>query len=185
MLVVSVVRRSISIYFRCSRQYNQRCNDVSTQNLCRVSFGLLSKDQPDSVMVHGAWAIDELNIPSFKLSKKRAAQQSSHLSNVDLPELKGEEKMIFIGSDMAHLLIQFEVRQGRWDEQIAVKTPLSPGHCDSTNANLLMKDLETMLQHQIKRLWEIDSCMGPSGLSMSLHFPSTTKDHWLSLKAPQ
>lgn len=73
--------------------------------------------------------------------------------------------MILIGSDMAHLLIHIEVRQGRWDEPIAIKTPLGwtlfgnvgPGHCDSINANLLMMEQETMLQHQIERFWEIDS----------------------------
>ena len=155
-------------------------NDVSTQNLRRVSFGLSSKDQPDPVMVHGAWVIDKLNIESFKLSKKRAAEQWSHLSNVDLPELKGEEVMILIGSDMAHFLIHLEVRQGRWDEPIAVKTPLgwtlfgnvSPGHCDSINANLLTMDQETMLQHQIERFWEIDSY----GTKRALHESALSVD---------
>ena len=155
-------------------------NDVSTQNLRRVSFGLSTKDQPDPVMVHGAWVIDKLNISSFKLSKKRAAEQWSHLSNVDLPELKGEEVMILIGSDMAHLLIHLEVRRGRWDEPIAVKTPLgwtlfgnvSPGRCDSINANLLTMDQETMLQHQIERFWEIDSY----GTKRALHESALSVD---------
>lgn len=45
-------------------------NETTAKNLDRVSFSLSSKDQPDPVMVHGAWVIDKLNIPSFKVSKK-------------------------------------------------------------------------------------------------------------------
>ena len=79
-------------------------------------------------MVHGAWVIDKLNIPaSFKVSKKMATEQWTHLSDVDLPELEGCDVMILIGSDMAHLLVHLEVRQERWDEPIAVKTPLQLG----------------------------------------------------------
>ena len=66
---------------------------------------------------------------------------------------------------MAHLLIHLEVRQGRRDEPIAVKTPLGwtlfgnvdNGHCDTVNANFLVTDQETQLQNQIERFWEIDS----------------------------
>ena len=140
-------------------------NEATTQNLDRVSFSLSSKEQPDPVMVHGAWVIKKLNIPSFKLSKKRTVEQWNHLSDVDLPELQGGDVMILIGADMAHLLIHLEVRQGRRDEPIAVKTPLgwtlfgnvNQGHCETISANFLASDRETTLQHQIERFWEIDS----------------------------
>lgn len=88
-------------------------NEATTQNLDRVSFSLSSKEQPDPVMVHGAWVIKKLNIPSLKLSTKRTVEQWNHLSDVDLPELQGGDVMILIGADMAHLLIHLEVRQGR------------------------------------------------------------------------
>ncbi|XP_022795007.1 uncharacterized protein LOC111333648 [Stylophora pistillata] len=140
-------------------------NEATTQNLDRVSFSLSSKEQRDPAMVHGAWVINKLNIPSFKLSKKRTVEQWNHLSDVDLPELQGGDVMILIGADMAHLLIHLEVRQGRRDEPIAVKTPLgwalfgnvNQGHCETISANFLASDRETMLQHQIERFWEIDS----------------------------
>ena len=149
----------------CQLNINTVGNDVSTQNLHRVSFSLSSKDQLDPVMVHGAWVIDKLNIPSFKVSKKMATEQWAHLSDVDLPEVKGCDMMILIGSDMAHLLVHLEVRQGRWDESIAVKTPLgwtlfgnvSQGRCGTMNVNILTSDKESTLQHQIERFWEIDS----------------------------
>ena len=102
----TLIRKEIAEHLKLDGECYQldinTVNDVSTQNLRRVSFGLSSKDQPDPDMVHGARVIDKLNIPSFKLSKKRAAEQWSHLSNADLPELKGEEVMILIGSDMPH-----------------------------------------------------------------------------------
>ena len=85
-------------------------NEATAKNLDRVSFSLSSKDQPDPVMVHGAWVIHKLNIPSFEVRKKRAAEQWKHLSDVDLPELEGGDVMILIGADMAHLLIHLEVR---------------------------------------------------------------------------
>lgn len=69
-----------------------------------MSIGLSSKDQPDPVMVQGAWVIDKLNIPSFRVSKKRVAEQRNLSSDMDLPELEGGDAMILIGADMAHLL---------------------------------------------------------------------------------
>jgi len=39
-------------------------------------------------------------------------------------ELDGSEVLLLIGSDVAHLLIHLEVRQGRVDEPIAIKPPL-------------------------------------------------------------
>ncbi|KAL9976826.1 hypothetical protein ACROYT_G014161 [Oculina patagonica] len=94
----------------CRLYINTVGNDVTTQNLHRVSSGFSSKVQPDPFMVHGTWVIDKLNIPSFKFSKKRVVEQWNHLSDVDLPELEGGDVMILIGSDMAHLLIHLEVR---------------------------------------------------------------------------
>ena len=88
----TVIRKEIAEHLQLDGERYQldinTVNNVSTQNLRRVSFGLSSKDQPDPVIVHGAWVIDKLNIPSFKLSKKRAAEHAAHLSNVDLPELE-------------------------------------------------------------------------------------------------
>ena len=48
-------------------------NETTTKNLDRVSFGLSPKDQPDPVMMQGAWVIDKRNIPCFKVLKKRVA----------------------------------------------------------------------------------------------------------------
>ena len=75
-------------------------------------------------MVHGAWVIDKLNIPFFKVLKKRAAEQWNYLSDVDLPKLDSGDVVVLIGAGMAHLLIHLEVCQGRRDEPITVKTPL-------------------------------------------------------------
>ena len=66
----------------------------------------------------------KLNSPCFKVLKKMVTQQWNHLSDVDQPELDGGDVMILIGADVAHLLIHLEVCQGRWNEPIAVKTPL-------------------------------------------------------------
>ena len=154
---------------------NTAGNEATAKTLDRVSFSLSSKDQPDPVMVHGAWVIDKLNIPSSKVSKKRAAEQWNHLSDVDLPELEGGDVMILIGAHMAQLLIHLEYRQGRRDEPIAVKTPLgwtlfgklNQGHCGTINANFLASDKEITLQHQIERFWEIDSYANKQVLSES------------------
>jgi len=140
-----------------------------------VSFSLSSKDHPEPVLVHGAWVIDKLNIPSVKVSKEGAIERRRHLSGVDLPELEGCDAMLVIGSDMAHLLIQLEVRQGRWDEPIAIKTRLgwtlfgnlSSGHCETVNTNFLAINEGTQLQHQIERFWEIDWYATKQALSES------------------
>ena len=139
-------------------------SDPTTQNMCRVSFCLSSNDHPEPVPVNGAWVINKLNIPSVKLSKNDEIERWCHLSDVDIPELEGCDVTLLIRSDMAHLLIHLEVRQGRWGEPIAIKTPLGwtlfgnvdSGHSDRINANFLATDGGTCLQHQIERFWEID-----------------------------
>ena len=76
---------------------------------------------------------------------------------------------------MAHLLIQLEVRQGRWDEPIAIKAPLgwtlfgnlSSGHCETVNTNFLATNEGTQLQHQLEQFWGIDSYATKQALSES------------------
>ena len=82
-----------------------------TQNLDRVSFSLSSKDQPDPVMVHGAWVIDKLSIPCSKVSKKRVAQQWNHLSddsgivlNIVIPPLVASCKILIISVNFLEAL---------------------------------------------------------------------------------
>ena len=50
-------------------------NDLKTEHLNIVSFGLSSKDHSELVMVNGAWVIDKLNIASVKLPKRAAIEQ--------------------------------------------------------------------------------------------------------------
>ena len=116
-------------------------------------------------MVNGAWVIDKLNVPSVKVPKKATVDRWSHLSGIDLPELDGSEVMLLIASDMAHLLIHLEVRQGRVDEPIAINTPLgwtlfgnaNKELCEVINANLLATNEALPLEQQIERFWEVDS----------------------------
>ena len=140
-----------------------------------MGFSLSSKDHPEPVLVHGSWDIDKQNIPSDKVSKEGAIERWRHLSGVDLPELQGCDVMLLIGSDMAHLLIQLEVRRGRWDKSIAIKNPLgwtlfgnlSSGHCETINTNFLATNEGTQLQLQIERFWDIDSYATKQVLSES------------------
>ena len=107
--------------------------------------------------------------------QRKTAEQWNYLSDVDFPELDGGDVMVLIGADIAHLFIHLEVRQGRRDEPIAVKTPLgwtlfgnvNQGHCERVIANFLASDKEITLQHQIERFWEIDSFATKQVLSES------------------
>ena len=134
-------------------------SDAKTQHLNRVSFGLSSKDLPEPVIVNGAWAFDKLNIMSVKVPKNAAVDQWSHLSGIDLPELDSSEVMLLIGSDVAHLLIHLEVRQGRVDEPITIETPLgwtlfcnaNTGLYEVINANLLLTNEGLPYEEQIER----------------------------------
>ena len=57
--------------------------------------------------------IDRLNVPSVKVSKERVTEKWNYLLNIDLPELYGSDVKVVVVSDMAHLLIHLDVRQGR------------------------------------------------------------------------
>lgn len=58
-------------------------NKVIVQNLDRVSFSFLFKDQLDLVMVYEVWVIDKLIILCFKVLKRRVVQQGNYLFDVD------------------------------------------------------------------------------------------------------
>ena len=166
----TLIRRDLADHLRLGGETHQISlntvgSDAKIQNVSRVSFSLSSKVHPQPISVQGAWVIDRLNVPSVKVSKERVTEQWNHLLNIDLPELDGSDVKVLVGSDMAHLLIHLDVRQGRWDEPIAVKTPLGwtlfgnvdNERCDTINANFLVTDQQAQLQNQIERFWEIDS----------------------------
>lgn len=117
-------------------------------------------------MVQGAWVIDKLNIPSFRVSKKRVAEQRNFSSDMDLPELEGGDAMILIGADMAHLLPDLPWSPPGTTER-ALFGNVSQEHCETINANLLVSDKEITLQHQVERFWEIDSYATKQVLSES------------------
>lgn len=88
-------------------------NKVIVQNLDRVSFSFLFKDQLDLVMVYEVWVIDKLIILCFKVLKRRVIQQGNYLFDVNFFEFDGYYVVIFIfGVDMVYLLIYFKFCQG-------------------------------------------------------------------------
>lgn len=64
-------------------------NKVIVQNLDRVSFSFLFKDQLDLVMVYEVWVIDKLIILCFKVLKRRVIQQGNYLFDVNFFEFDG------------------------------------------------------------------------------------------------
>ena len=103
--------------------------------------------------------------------------------NIDLPDIDGCDVKVLIGSDMAHLLIHLEIRQGRLDDPIAIKNPLGwtlfgnvdNEHCDTINTNFLVTDQETRLQNQIVRF--LETPILPSKPPLIPVYQLKTKEH--------
>ncbi|XP_048576192.1 uncharacterized protein LOC116619385 [Nematostella vectensis] len=149
-------------------QLNTVKSDTRSCNMQRVGFRLSSDDHPEKIDVEGAWVVHKLNISKHKVSGKEAAKRWNHLEGVNLQTLEAGDVTLLIGSDMAHLLVHLDVRQGRPGEPIAVQTPLGwtlfgrLGRAVQPNlmhvhSNLTLLKVGELLNEQVQRFWETDS----------------------------
>ena len=140
-------------------------SDPTSNEFKCVSFELSSDSHPTPISVDGAWVISNMDIPVFQYSKERASSRWKHLEGIDLPDLRGDDVKLLIGSDMAHLLLHLDTRMGRQDEPIAVKTQLgwtlfgsiSYKHGKRLHLNTASISQGDTIHQSLERFWEMDS----------------------------
>ncbi|KAK3724598.1 hypothetical protein QZH41_001749 [Actinostola sp. cb2023] len=123
----------------------------------------LQLDEP--VKIDGAWVVNKMNVPVIKYDQEQPSNRWKHLEGVPLPDIKETEAKLLIGSNMAHLLVHLEIRQGQPDEPIAVRTALGWTLFGNVNAKqnkricsnkVTLRDNVT-LHNELEKFWQIDS----------------------------
>jgi len=88
-----------------------------------------------------------------------------HLEGVNLPIIEDKEAKLLIGSNMAHLLVHLEVKQGQPGEPVAVRTALGWTLFGNINSKLnnricsnkvILRDNDT-LHNELEKFWQIDT----------------------------
>ena len=88
-----------------------------------VTCSLLSPSHPQYIIVTNAWVVEELDIPTPRVSLHNLPSQYSHLSNVPFIPLT-EKISIHIGAYMPELHLHLNYKLGRPSEPVAIETKL-------------------------------------------------------------
>ena len=126
-----------------------------------VNFSVSSNFHPSRIEISNAWVVDNLNLPSYTMTK-----DFPHLRDIDLERTSDKSISILIGADMPELHLHRDTRIGDKDQPVGLLTTLgwvvmggkSKTNLSNSNAlfNLLNRDAE-MLDKSIERFWQTES----------------------------
>ena len=126
-----------------------------------VNFLVSSNFHPSRIEISNAWVVDNLNLPSYTMTK-----DFPHLRDIDLERTSNKSISILISADMPELHLHRGMRIGDKDQLVGLLTTLgwvvmdgkSKTNLSNSNAlfNLLNRDTE-MLDKSIERFWQTES----------------------------
>ena len=126
-----------------------------------VKFSVLSNFHPPRIEISNAWVVDNLNLPSYKMTK-----DFSHLRDIDLERTSDKGISILIGADMPELHLHRDTRIGDRDQPVGLLTTVgwvfmggkSKTNLSDSNAsfNFLNRDPE-MLNKSIEHFRQTES----------------------------
>jgi len=142
-------------------------NDSNTHHTgVKVDFKLAAVDAIDDtqVCVQSAWATKELAIPLKHTKVMKDADQLSHLKGVPFPDVERMKISVLIGTNVQEAFIPIEVRKGKADEPIAIRSSLGwsvlGGTCipttETANINYSRGD-DITLNEQLQEFWKVES----------------------------
>ena len=122
-----------------------------------LNFSISSNFHPSRTEISNAWVVDNLNLPSYKMTK-----DFPHLRDIDLERTSDKGISILIGADTPELHLHRDTRIGDKDQPDGLLTTLgwvlmggkSKTNLSDSNAsfNFLNRDAE-MLDKSIERFW--------------------------------
>ena len=126
-----------------------------------VTFSVLSNFHPPRIEISNAWVVDNLNLPSYELTK-----DFSYLRDIDLERTSDKGISILIGADMPELHLDRDKRIGDRDQPVGLLTTVGwvfmgrnfKTNLSDSNAsfNFLNRDSE-MLNKSIERFRQTES----------------------------
>ena len=102
------------------------CNVLSnkdTFNSKLVDFEISSMTSPTSVHIKNAWIVDSIKLPSQRINTDKLKNYCKHLASIQFtPFDKSSEISVLIGADNPMLHMNTDVRVGKENEPVALKT---------------------------------------------------------------
>ena len=152
-------------------------NDSNTHHTgVKVDFKLAAVDDANStqVCVQSAWATKDLAIPLKHTKVMKNADQLSHLQGVPFPDVDRKKISVLIGTNVQEAFIPIEVRKGKADEPVAIRSSLGwsvlGGTCIPTSETAHINHScgeDISLNKQLEEFWKVEShglqptCKGP------------------------
>ena len=133
----------------------------------RVDFQIASVDSKNNhvINVKSAWAVKDLTIPLKHTKVTRSVEQWPHLPQVCLPKVERKKISIVIGTNIQEVFIPLEVKRGKPNEPIAIKSSIGwsiLGGCPSVPFSTpvqvsLISGEDLTLSDQLEEFWRIES----------------------------
>ena len=125
----TVISKSLADYLNLSGQEKeiQFSNAVSSTTKIKsklVTFSISSGSHPGKINVKNAWIVENLNLPPNKIDNAEIKDKWPHLKDLNLDFSNTRDISILIGADMPTLHIDQEIRKGKPNEPITIKTIL-------------------------------------------------------------
>ena len=89
-----------------------------------VIFSVSSNHSPEKMKIENAWVIENLNLPSVKVSKEDIQNKWEHLKESSIEMLNLNISLI-VGADMSHQHISLDLSSEDNNDQIGVSSKLS------------------------------------------------------------
>ena len=127
-----------------------------------VDFEISSPSSPTSVNVKNAWIVDSMKLPSHRITTYKLKNCYNHLADIQFtPFDKSSEISVFIGADDPMLHMYTDVRVGKENEPVALKTKLAwvlfGGNKNNKTLNVNAFSKECNLDKVVSKFWEIES----------------------------
>ena len=130
------------------------------------------------IKVKSAWAVKELTIPLKHTKLSKSANQWPHLQGVPFPEVERNKISVLLGTNIQEAFIPLEVRKGKSNEPLAIKTCIGWSILGGTsnrqtderfNLNHISGE-DVNLERQVEEFWKSESygTEKPEGKSMSV-----------------
>ena len=142
-------------------------NNAGVEEGVKVNLKIAPVDsQNDHVHnVNSAWAVKDLTIPLKHTKLSRSVEQCPHLRQVSFPEVERKKISILLGTNIQEVFIPLDVRRGKPNDPIAIKSCLGWGilggasNVQSRSQGLinLVTAQDVSLDKLLEEFWKVES----------------------------
>ncbi|KAK2561737.1 hypothetical protein P5673_015113 [Acropora cervicornis] len=137
-------------------------NNADVEEGVKVNFKIAPVDsQNDHVLnVNSAWAVKDLTIPLKHTKLSKSVEQCPHLRQVSFPEVERKKISILLGTNIQEVFIPLDVRRGKPNDPIAIKSCLGWSILGAPQIQGLINLVtaqDVSLDKQLEEFWKVES----------------------------